>query len=120
MNIIGHALGEVDGRAKVTGHEVRVMIPCCRERSTASSCARPAPYAPIVRFSACRAHSARPGVLLVLTGSIFPSRMASSRSARTSTRLPWNRARFVGDPVAAAIARDELTAFEALELIDVR
>ena len=27
--------------------------------------------------------------------------------------------RFVGDPVAAVIARDELTAFEALDLIDV-
>ena len=30
-----------------------------------------------------------------------------------------DRVRFVGDPVAAVIARDELTAFEALDFIDV-
>jgi len=30
-----------------------------------------------------------------------------------------DRVRHVGDPVAAVIAREELTAFEALDLIDV-
>jgi 4-hydroxybenzoyl-CoA reductase subunit alpha len=33
--------------------------------------------------------------------------------------LAIDRVRFVGDPVAAIVARDELTAFEALDLIDV-
>ena len=37
-------------------------------------------------------------------------RTASCRSARTSTRSAIDRVRFVGDPVAAVIARDELTA----------
>ena len=46
-------------------------------------------------------------------------RTASCRSATTSTRSARTVVRFVGDPVAAVIARDEATADDALELIDV-
>ena len=48
-----------------------------------------------------------------------PRPTAFSRSAQDEHALAIDRVRFVGDPVAAVIARDELTAFEALDLIDV-
>ena len=48
-----------------------------------------------------------------------PSATASFPGPRTSTALARDKVRFVGDAVAAVAAVDELTAEEALELIDV-
>ena len=47
------------------------------------------------------------------------SRSASCRCRQDEHALCTDKVRFVGDPVAAVIAVDELTADEALELIDV-
>jgi 4-hydroxybenzoyl-CoA reductase subunit alpha len=55
----------------------------------------------------------------VLTGSDFPIPYGILPVSQDEHALAIERVRFVGDPVAAVIARDELTAFEALDLIDV-
>ena len=118
MNIIGKARRRVDGRAKVTGQTrfaddigLPRMVHCKLLRSTV-------PHARIIRIDASRA-LARPGVLLVLTGKDFPIPYGILPVSQDEYPLEPEKVRFVGDPVAAVIARDELTAFEALDLIDV-
>ena len=118
MNIIGKPRRRVDGRAKVTGQTKfadDIMLPrmvhCKLLRSTL-------PHARIVRVDAARAR-AHPGVLLVLDGRDFPIAYGILPVSQDEHALAVDRVRFVGDPVAAVVARDELTAFEALDLIDV-
>jgi 4-hydroxybenzoyl-CoA reductase subunit alpha len=118
MKIIGTPRRRVDGRAKVTGQTKfadDVMLPrmvhCKLLRSTL-------PHARITRIDTSRAR-ARPGVYLVLTGQDFPIPYGILPVSQDEHALAVDRVRFVGDPVAAVIARDELTAFEALDFIDV-
>src|SRR5947209_5149600 len=118
MNIIGTPRRRVDGRAKVTGQTKfadDLMLPrtvhCKLLRSTL-------PHARIVRIDVSRA-LAHPGVHLVLTGKDFPIPYGILPVSQDEHALAIDRVRFVGDPVAAVIARDELTAFDALDLIDV-
>src|SRR6266852_7439459 len=118
MKIIGTARRRVDGRAKVTGQTKfadDVMLPrmvhCKLLRSSV-------PHARIVRIDTARA-AAHPGVHLVLTGRDFPIPYGILPVSQDEHALCVDRVRFVGDPVAAVIARDEATAFEALDFIDV-
>jgi 4-hydroxybenzoyl-CoA reductase alpha subunit len=118
MNVIGVPRRRVDGRAKVTGQTrfaddvvLPRMLHCKLLRSTV-------PHARIVRVDASRAR-AHPGVHLVLTGADFPIPYGILPVSQDEHALAIDRVRFVGDPVAAVIARDELTAFEALDLIAV-
>jgi len=118
MNIIGVPRRRVDGRAKVTGQTKfadDVMLPrmlhCKLLRSTM-------PHARVVRVDVSRA-LAHPGVHLALTGRDFPIPYGILPVSQDEHALAQDRVRFVGDPVAAVIARDELAAFEALDLIEV-
>jgi 4-hydroxybenzoyl-CoA reductase subunit alpha len=76
------------------------------------------PHARIVRIDTSRA-AAWPGVLLVLTGESFPISYGVLPVSHDEHALCPDKVRFVGDPVAAVIARDEATAAEAVHLIDV-
>src|SRR3989442_2234767 len=115
---IGKPRRRVDGRAKVTGQTkfaddlmLPRMVHCKLLRSTL-------PHARVVRIDASRA-LAHPGVHLVMTGRDFPIPYGILPVSQDEHALAVNRVRFVGDPVAAVVARDELTAFDALDLIDV-
>ena len=118
LRLIGKPRRRVDGRAKVTGQTKfadDIMLPrmlhCKLLRSTV-------PHARIVRIDASRA-LAHPGVHLVLTGKDFKVPYGILPVSQDEYPLQPEHVRFVGDPVAAVVARDELTAFEALDLIDV-
>src|SRR5438046_5533697 len=118
MNVIGKPRRRVDGRAKVTGQTKfadDIMLPrmvhCKLLRASV-------PHARIVRIDISRA-AAHPGVHLLLTGRDFPIPYGILPVSQDEHALATDRVRFVGDPVAAVIARDELAAFEALDLIDV-
>jgi 4-hydroxybenzoyl-CoA reductase subunit alpha len=118
MNIIGIPRRRVDGRAKVTGQTrfaddvvLPRMVHCKLLRSTL-------PHARLVHIDVSRAR-AHAGVHLVLTGKDVPIPYGILPVSQDEHALAIDRVRFVGDPVAAVIARDELTAFEALDLIDV-
>src|SRR5581483_5958831 len=118
MNIIGQPRRRVDGRAKVTG-QTRFADDLMLPRTVHCKLLRsPHPHARIVRIDATRARQ-HPGVHLVLTGDDFPIPYGILPVSQDEHALARGRVRFVGDPVAAVIARDELTAFEALDLIDV-
>jgi 4-hydroxybenzoyl-CoA reductase alpha subunit len=116
--IIGAPRRRVDGRAKVLGQTrfaddlvLPRMLHCKLLRS-------PHPHARIVRIDASRA-LARPGVHLVLTGKDLPIEYGILPVSQDEQALCVDKVRFVGDPVAAVIAREELIAFEALDDIEV-
>ena len=116
--IIGQPRRRVDARAKVTGQTrfaddivLPRMLHCKLLRS-------PHPHARIRNIDTTGA-LARSGVTLVLTGQDLPIEYGILPVSQDEHALCLERVRYVGDPVAAVIAREELTAFEALDLIDV-
>jgi CO/xanthine dehydrogenase Mo-binding subunit len=76
------------------------------------------PHARIERIDTTRASSIE-GVHLVLTGDAFPIPYGILPVSQDEHALCGKKVRFVGDPVAAVIARDEVTAEGAVRLIDV-
>ncbi len=116
--VIGRARRRVDGRAKVTGQTrfaddliLPRMLHCKLLRASV-------PHARIVRVDTSRA-ARHPGVHLVLTGESFPIPYGVLPVSHDEHALCQDKVRFVGDPVAAVVARDEATAAEAVELIEV-
>jgi 4-hydroxybenzoyl-CoA reductase subunit alpha len=116
--VVGKARRRVDGRAKVTGQTrfADDLLPprtvhCRLLRSTV-------PHARIRSIDVSRAR-ALDGVHLVLTGDDFPIAYGILPVSQDEHPLCRDVVRFVGDPVAAVIARDEQTATEALDLIAV-
>src|SRR5438094_8024134 len=117
FDVIGKPRRRVDGRAKVTGltrFADDVMLPRMLHCKLLRS---PHPHATLSSIDVSRAQ-AYPGVHLVLTGKDFPVTFGILPVTQDEYPLAPERVRYVGDPVAAVIARDEQTAFEALDLID--
>jgi 4-hydroxybenzoyl-CoA reductase subunit alpha len=117
-DVIGKPRRRVDGRAKVTGQTkfaddivLPRMLHCKLVRSSV-------PHAKILRVDTSKA-DALDGVHLVLTGEAFPIAYGILPVSHDEHALCRDLVRFVGDPVAAVIARDEATAERASRLIDV-
>jgi 4-hydroxybenzoyl-CoA reductase alpha subunit len=116
--VVGRPRRRVDGRAKVTG-QTRFADDVILPRMLHGKLLRsPLPHARIVRIDTSKA-AAHPGVHLVLTGDLFPIAYGVLPVSHDEHALCRDKVRFVGDPVAAVVARDESTAAEAIELIDV-
>src|SRR5436189_4493212 len=116
--IIGKALRKVDAVAKVTGATRFAddlafprMLYCKLLRSTE-------PHARIVSVDTAAA-AQLDGVQAVLTGRDLPIPFGILPVSQDEHALCLDRVRFVGDPVAAVVATDELTASEALDRIAV-
>src|SRR6186997_1893081 len=116
--VIGKPRRRVDGRAKVTG-QTRFADDLIFPRMLHGRLLRsPHPHARIVRIDTAKA-AAHPGVHLVLTGESFPVPYGVLPVSHDEHALCRDKVRFVGDPVAAVIARDEVTAERAVNVIDV-
>jgi 4-hydroxybenzoyl-CoA reductase subunit alpha len=118
LRVIGVPRRRVDARAKVTGQTrfaddifLPRMVHCKLLRS-------PYAHARIRKVDVSRA-LAHPGVHLVLTGQNLPIQYGILPVSQDEQALCLDHVRHVGDPVAAVVAREELTAFEAMDLIDV-
>ncbi|MEW6689829.1 MAG: molybdopterin cofactor-binding domain-containing protein [Pseudomonadota bacterium] len=118
LEVVGKSRRRVDGRAKATGLlrfaddlALPRMLHCKLLRS-------PHPHAEVVSVDVSRAASF-PGVHLVLTRKDFPVPFGIMPVSVDEYPLT-DRARHVGDPIAAVIAVDEQTADQALGLIQVR
>ena len=116
--VVGRARRRVDGRAKVTGQtkfaddlNLPRTVHCKLLRSTV-------PHGRIRAIDVSRAR-AMDGVHLVLTGDDFPIAYGILPVSQDEHPLCRDLVRFVGDPVAAVVARDEQTATDALDLIHV-
>ena len=119
FDVVGKPRRRVDGRAKVTGQTrfaddivLLRMLHCKLLRS-------PHPHALIRSIDVARAQ-AHPGVHLVITGKDFPITFGILPVTQDEYPLAPEHVRYVGDPIAAVIAKDEQTAFEALDLIEVK
>nr|HEV7953110.1 molybdopterin cofactor-binding domain-containing protein [Candidatus Acidoferrales bacterium] len=118
LRVIGVARRRVDARAKVTG-QTRFADDITLPRMAYCKLLRsPHPHARITSINTSRA-MAHPGVYLVLTGKDLPIEYGIIPVSQDEQALCSDHVRHVGDPVAAVIAREELTALEALDLIDV-
>ena len=118
LRVIGVPRRRVDARAKVTGqtrYADDIFLPRMAHCKLLRS---PHPHALIRKIDTSRA-SAHPGVYLVLTGKDVPIEYGILPISQDEQALCVDHVRHVGDPVAAVIAREELIAFEALDLIDV-
>ena len=119
LDVIGKARRRVDGRAKVTG-ALRYADDLFMPRMLYAKLLRsPHPHAVIQEINTEKAKS-HPGVHLILTGKHFPVPFGIMPVSVDEYPLAPERVRYVGDPVAAVIAKDEQTAVEALRLIEVR
>jgi 4-hydroxybenzoyl-CoA reductase subunit alpha len=118
LRVIGVPRRRVDGRAKVTG-QTRFADDIVLPRMAHCKLLRsPHPHARITKIDTTRA-LAYPGVYLVLTGKDLPIQYGILPVSQDEQALCVDHVRHVGDPLAAVVAREELTAFEALDLIDV-
>ena len=118
FSIIGKPRRRVDGVDKVTGRtrfaddiNLPRMLHCKLLRSHV-------PHARITSVDVSRAER-YPGVKLVLTGKDFPNEYGILPVSQDEQPLCREKVRFVGDPVAAVVARDEFAAEQALDLIRV-
>src|SRR5260370_1066686 len=118
LRVIGVPRRRVDGRGKGTG-QTRFADDIFLPRMAHCKLLRsPHPHARIRKIDTTRA-AAYPGVYLVLTGKDVPIQYGILPVSQDEQALCLDRVRHVGDPVAVVIAREEMTGFEALELIDV-
>jgi 4-hydroxybenzoyl-CoA reductase subunit alpha len=119
MKVLGKPRRRVDGRAKVTG-QTRFADDIVLPRMLHMKLLRSAhPHALIEEMDTERAKR-HPGVHLVLTGKDFPVTFGILPVSQDEYPLAPEHVRYVGDPVAAVIAKDEQTATEALDLIEVK
>ena len=119
MKVLGKPRRRVDGRAKVTG-QTRFADDMVLPRMLHMRLLRsPHPHALIeeMRIDKAKAH---PGVHLVLTGRDFPVTFGILPVTQDEYPLAPEHVRYVGDPIAAVIAKDEQAAGEALDLIEVK
>jgi 4-hydroxybenzoyl-CoA reductase subunit alpha len=118
LRVIGHARRRVDARAKVTG-QTRFADDISLPRMAHCKLLRsPHPHARIRSIDVSRA-AAYPGVYLVLTGKDLPIEYGILPVSQDEQALCLDHVRHVGDPVAAVVAREELIAYEALDLITI-
>ncbi|HVJ10263.1 MAG TPA: hypothetical protein VNC62_01710, partial [Burkholderiales bacterium] len=119
FDIIGKPRRRVDGRSKVTG-ALRYADDLFMPRMLFAKLLRsPHPHAVVEQVDIEKAKK-HPGVHLVLTGQDFPVPFGIMPVSVDEYPLARERVRYVGDPVAAVIAKDEQTAVEAVNLIEVR
>ncbi len=118
FEVIGRARRRIDGPAKVTG-QTRFADDVVLPRMLHMKLVRATiPHGRIVAIDATRA-AELPGVHLVLTGDAFPVPFGILPVSQDEHALAREKVRYVGDPVAAVIARDERTAVDAAELVRV-
>ena len=117
QRIIGASVGRVEGAEKVNGaalYAADVMMPDALWGKILRS---PYPHARIARIDVSKAWSVD-GVKAIVTGKDEPNHY-QGKSIRDVPVLCWDKARFIGDRVAAVAAESRDAAEDALNLIDV-
>jgi len=118
FSVVGKSLPKVDAYGKVTGAAKfadDIFLPRMLHGKLLRSTL---PHAVLKKVDCSRA-LALPGVVAVASGPDLPVRYGILPSSPDETVFAIEKVRYVGDPIAAVVADDELTAEEALELIDV-
>lgn len=120
FRIVNHSVPRRDGLAKVTGGALYASDVKLPGMAYAKVLRSPYAHAKIVSIDASRA-AARPGVIAVLTeNNLKGLNPYYGHAVKDHPLIAIEKVRCVGEPVAAVVAEDERTAFEALEFIDVQ
>jgi CO/xanthine dehydrogenase Mo-binding subunit len=117
-NVVGSSPNRIDGVEKVTGTATYVDdLTFGPDLLHAEIVESPCAHALIERIDTSAAEKV-PGVVRVVTGKDFPYRFGLYMQDRFI--FPTDRVRFVGEQVAAVVARDPKTAKRAAKLVKVR
>jgi len=120
FHIVNHSVPRRDGRVKVTGQAVYVSDVKLAGMAYAKVLRSPYAHARILSIDTRRALS-RPKVLDVLTGKNLENlNPYFGHAVKDHPLVAIDKVRFIGEPVAAVIAEDERSAYEALEFIEVQ
>ncbi|MGZ6142312.1 MAG: xanthine dehydrogenase family protein molybdopterin-binding subunit [Myxococcales bacterium] len=118
FNVVGKPLRRIDAVSRVTGEtqfaDDFAMPGMLHMKLLRSS----VPHARIAAIDASKALAVE-GVKAVLTGKDFPIAFGILPVSQDEHALCTDKVRFVGDPVAAVIATEELIAEEAARLVQV-
>jgi len=118
MKVVGKPLPRVDAATKVTGRAVYAddMLPA---RTLHCKILRsPHPHARILSIDTSAARRV-PGVLAVITGADLPIKFGILPVTQDERALEHEKARYVGDPIAAVAATEEEIAAAACDAIAV-
>ena len=117
--VVNHSVPRRDGVAKVTGSATYASDITLERMAWAGLLRSPFAHAKIISIDASKAKR-EPGVIDVLTGSDLGAlHPYYGHAVKDHPLLAIGKVRFVGEPVAAVIAEDELSAQEALDKIQV-
>src|SRR5687768_5663813 len=118
LKVVGKPFRKVDARAKCTG-QTKFADDIVLPRMLYAKILRSHhPHALIKRIDSSKA-LATPGVFAVITGQDLPIPYGILPVSQDEHALCIDKVRFIGDPVAAVVAIDEDTAFDAMNLIEV-
>ena len=118
LQVVGHTEPRSDGEEKVTGkaiYTVDIELPGMAHGKILRS---PYPHARLTRIDGSDAEKV-PGVFAVITRADQTHLGMFGAAYKDQTIVAVDKVRYVGDPVAAVAAVDELTAMHALNLIKV-
>jgi len=120
FQIVNHSIPRRDGRVKVTGKAQYVADLRLIGMAYAKVLRSPFAHAKIISIDKTKAE-AHPGVHCVVTGyDLDGLNPYFGHAVKDHPLLAIDKVRYAGEPVAAVVAVDERTAFEALEFIDVK
>ncbi len=120
FHIVNHSIPRRDGRVKVTGKAQYVADLRLIGMAYAKVLRSPVAHAKIISIDKSKAE-AHPGVYCVVTGyDLDGLDPYFGHAVKDHPLLAIDKVRYTGEPVAAVVAVDERTAFEALEFIDVK
>ena len=119
FEVVNHSVPRRDGRAKVSGRALYVSDVKLPGMAYAKVLRSPYAHARIVSLDTSKAE-AHPGVYNVLRGDDLEGlNPYFGHAVKDHPLVAIDKVRYAGEPVAAVIAEDELTAYEALEFIHV-
>jgi len=125
-SVVGHSLPRVDAREKVSGNALYTGDMVLPHMLVGKVLRSPYAHAKVINIDTSKAKKL-PGVKVVLTYEDTPKILWNSAGFPPSPGailvedqyILTNKARYVGDGIAAVAAVDEETAIQALELIEV-
>ena len=118
-SVIGQSVPRVDGIRKATGQSVYADDFTLPRMLYGKLLGSRRPHARILSIDTSKA-KAMPGVKAIVTGEDLPVKYGILPVSEDEYPLEVDRVRFVGDPIVAVAAVDEMTAEEAVRAIEVK
>jgi CO/xanthine dehydrogenase Mo-binding subunit len=118
FKVLEKSYPRVDAREKVTGYATYASDVYLPEMLMCKLLSSTRAHARIVRIDISKAEQL-PGVRAIITGRDFPDIQFGSGALKDRYIMARDEVYYIGEPIAAVAADDEVTAQEAVELIEV-